>query len=75
MYHLTLCDTNGRMLACLPDAPVLPRFLHMTDDGMCVATDDSEQPVTMEHVTTFKRVASSVWVDDERDALFVRVMA
>ena len=81
-YALTMMDPDGTLIARLPEAPTLPRFIHMTDEA-CALTDDAEPPPTAEHVTTFARVASSVWTAGDlsvgyigqRDALFVRVRA
>jgi hypothetical protein len=75
MYNLTLCDLDGSLVACIPEAPVLPRFLHVTAGAIALADSDTPTDVDpAEHVTTFRRVASSVWVDDDRGALFVRVV-
>jgi hypothetical protein len=71
-YALTLCDLDGSLVACVPEAPVLPRFLHVTA-GAIALSDEAEPDETMDHVTTFARIASSIWIGDERDALFVRV--
>ena len=74
MYNLTLCDLDGSLIASIPEAPVLPRFLHVTADRIALA-DTAEPEPTGDHVTIFRRIASSVWVDDDRGALFVRVPA
>jgi hypothetical protein len=76
-YSLTLCDPDGTLMAVVPEAPALPRFLHVTAGAMQLS--DEAEPADelggVNHVTTFQRIASSVWIDDERDALFVRVVA
>jgi hypothetical protein len=66
MYQLTLCNPDGTLVAIIPDNKILPRYLH----DMAVAPDEILDPVT-----TVARVASSVHVDDDRAALFVRVPA
>ena len=88
MYTLTLCDRDGRLVAVVPGASVLPRFLHArhNPDGESGSIELSDDPTATDgdevaFVTTFARVASSVWVHDEefncedRGALFVRVPA
>jgi hypothetical protein len=75
MYQLTLCNPDGTLVAIIPDNKILPRYLHVTAgflylSDMAVAPDEIVDPVT-----TFARVASSVHVDDDRAALFVRVPA
>ena len=75
-YSLTLCNPDGTLMAVVPDAPILPRFLHVTAGA--IALSDEAEPadeLAADHVTTFARIASSIWVDDERNALFVRVVA
>jgi hypothetical protein len=74
-YSLTLCHPDGALHAVIPDAPVLPRYLHVMEESIALS-DDAEPDAEMiaNDATTFMRVASSVWVDDERDALFVRVL-
>jgi hypothetical protein len=72
-YNLTLCDLDGTLMAVVPEAPALPRFLHITGQSVALS-DDAEPPADeTDHVTTFARIASAVWVDDDRNALFVRV--
>lgn len=79
MYRLTLINPDGALVAEVPDSPVLPRFMHVYKDdddgqGRLELSDqpDPGQTVT-ERVVSFARVASAVWVDDDRAALFVRV--
>ena len=73
-YTLTLCDLDGTLMAVLPDAPALPRFLHLSAETV-VGSDEAEPAESADHVTTFARIASAVWVNDDRSALFVRVVA
>lgn len=78
MYHLTLCDRDGSLVAVLPESPVLPRFMHLTreDEGAAVVMSDEAEPGDADaRVVSFGRVASSVWIDDDRNALFVRLPA
>ena len=88
MYTLTFCDTDGHLVAVVPGATALPRFLHArhNPDGNTGTIELSDDPTASDDdeaafVTTFARVASSVWVHDEefncedRAALFVRVAA
>lgn len=75
-YHLTLIEDDGTLIASA-DSLVLPRFLHMhhVEEGQIVELSDEPAPdETIDGpVLTFARIASAVWVDDERAALFVRL--
>lgn len=73
MYNLTLCDPDGTLIAIIPAAPGLPRFLHITAATVALS-DDRDAPTSPDPVTTYARIAS-FRVDDDRDALFVRVDA
>lgn len=76
MYNLTLCDRDGSLVAVIPETPVLPRFMHLTrnDDGAAVEMSDEPLPSDPDgRVVSFARVASAVWTDDDRSALFVRL--
>lgn len=79
MYNLTLCEPDGSLIASIPDAPLLPRFLHVTAAAILLADDiDPGNAFAADpaaHVTTYARIASSVWLDDSRDALYCRVSA
>lgn len=83
MYHLTLIDPDGTLCAEI-DTPVLPRYVHFkrAEDGHAAALSDDPTPPSDGYfeddigpVVTFMRIASSVWVDDTRNALLVRVLA
>jgi hypothetical protein len=72
-YRLVLIDTEGRTLGQAM-SPVLPRYLHLHPDQQTIEMTDEPTPEdTVDHVDSFARIASAVWVDDERDALYVRV--
>lgn len=74
-YRLVLSDDNGRPIAEAL-SPVLPRFIHITGDNERWEASDDPQPAdTMAHSETFARIGSAVWVDNSKDALFVRVTA
>ena len=74
-YRFVLIDTNGAQLGEAL-SPLLPRYLHAIDaaDGQeWELTDNPDPEPTPFHVTTFARIGSAVYVDDDRDAMFVRV--
>jgi hypothetical protein len=70
-YQITLIEPDGRHIG-KASAPVMPRFLHVGEITV-VVTDEPEAPESTEHFTTFARVVC-VHVDDDRTALFVRVV-
>jgi hypothetical protein len=82
-YHLTLIEPDGRAIGCA-QCPLLPRFIHVHDEAVTAdgqllweASDDPEpaETETVHHVDSYARIGSSVWVDDERDALYARVVS
>ena len=81
-YHLVLIEPDGTTIGCA-QCPLLPRFIHIHDEQVVEgqmlweASDDPEpaDTETVHHVDSYARIGSSVWVDDERDALYARVVS
>lgn len=71
-YALTLCTEDGRRFAVVPESPANPRYVHVCDE-VFELSDNPEPDTPALHVDTFARVGGSVWVDDTKSALFVRV--
>lgn len=80
MYTLTLIDPDGSLIA-VAQSPGVPRFMHITkpataDEMGAIELSDNPEPDNddaLAEITSFARIASAVWVDDQRDALYVRV--
>lgn len=73
-YRLVLIDDEGRVFGSAMCSG-LPRYVHMVSDAEGERWEGSDEPSPTEpvfHAETFARVGSAVWVDDGRDALFVR---
>jgi hypothetical protein len=68
-YELTLMHPNGEFIGVLT-APGLPRHIYACPGGRGFLSDNPTPPD--EDVIAFDRIGSSVHVDDERTALFVR---
>lgn len=77
-YTITLIDPDSGQQFSQVVAPVLPRFIHIIhDSGDIVVAELSDQPEPSDlskPTTSFDRVGSAVWVDDDRNALFARRM-
>jgi hypothetical protein len=70
-YEITLIDADGRKFGHIAAIPALPRFLHLCDEVLEMS--DSDEPDTPAvHIDTFARIGSSVWVNDDKFALYVR---
>lgn len=72
-YTLTLIDGETGKVLSTALAPVLPRHIYVSTSGTAELSDSSEPSAELGlNVEAFDRLASAVWVDDDRSALFVR---
>ena len=76
-YNLTLCEPDGTLVASIPEMPALPRFLYVTPATLQLADhlDENLDRIAAETTTIYAGVASSVWTDDDRNALYVQIVS